>query len=175
MTMAKFHINPATGDPGPCRAKQQCPFGDMESDHYASKEEARAAYEHAQANPAPKKAYPNYGEVRSREIASTIKKQVNTMTYMSLGASNFTAINGGLRFNARILPFNADGSRSSKPSNMIVEIRLNGHDYYDVQVHRIKDFRASTHFEQENVDASSLDRLLFSLDYNGDTVLNPRI
>lgn len=43
--MAKFHINPETGNPGQCSAsKHQCPFGDA-NDHYDSPEAARAAYE----------------------------------------------------------------------------------------------------------------------------------
>ena len=42
--MVKYHISPASGRPNICRAKVKCPIGG-ESDHYASKEEARAAYE----------------------------------------------------------------------------------------------------------------------------------
>jgi hypothetical protein len=43
--MAKYHINPKTGNPGKCTAKRSCPFGDIDSDHYDSREEAQAAYE----------------------------------------------------------------------------------------------------------------------------------
>lgn len=43
--MTRYHINPATGDPGVCRATTSCPFGDMETDHFGSKDEARAAAE----------------------------------------------------------------------------------------------------------------------------------
>jgi hypothetical protein len=43
--MAKYHINPKTGNPGVCHAKKSCPFGDLQSDHYNSKEDARNAYE----------------------------------------------------------------------------------------------------------------------------------
>lgn len=43
-----FHINPSTGDVGVCRAKKACPFGDLESDHYSSREEAFLAYERSQ-------------------------------------------------------------------------------------------------------------------------------
>jgi hypothetical protein len=43
--MPRYHINPRTGNPGICRAEKSCPFGDMESDHYSSKEAAREAYE----------------------------------------------------------------------------------------------------------------------------------
>jgi hypothetical protein len=42
--MARYHINLETGEPGLCRATQKCPFGDA-SEHYASKDEARSAYE----------------------------------------------------------------------------------------------------------------------------------
>lgn len=42
--MAKYHIN-AKGEPGLCGARKNCPFGDLESDHYSSPESARAAYE----------------------------------------------------------------------------------------------------------------------------------
>lgn len=47
--MARFHINPTTGDPGPCRARKSCPFGDMETEHYDSLEAAQAAFEASQA------------------------------------------------------------------------------------------------------------------------------
>lgn len=43
--MARYHINPRTGEPGTCRARHACPFGDLESDHYDSPEAAREAYE----------------------------------------------------------------------------------------------------------------------------------
>lgn len=42
--MTRYHVNRA-GDPGVCRAKTKCPFGDMEADHYDSVPEARAAFE----------------------------------------------------------------------------------------------------------------------------------
>lgn len=39
-----FHINPETGEPGPCRATLQCRFG-SEQEHYDSPDDARSAYE----------------------------------------------------------------------------------------------------------------------------------
>lgn len=48
--MARYHISSRTGNPGLCRAEFQCPFGDIESEHYNSKEEAREAFERAQSN-----------------------------------------------------------------------------------------------------------------------------
>lgn len=43
--MAKYHVNPETGEAGQCRARKNCPFGDLEADHYTSPEAAREAYE----------------------------------------------------------------------------------------------------------------------------------
>jgi hypothetical protein len=45
--MPKYHINPQTGNPGTCHAKKNCPFGDIQSDHYDSADQARSAYEQA--------------------------------------------------------------------------------------------------------------------------------
>lgn len=42
--MGKYHINPETGNPGLCRAQQQCRFGGS-SAHYGSEQEAREAFE----------------------------------------------------------------------------------------------------------------------------------
>lgn len=43
--MTKFHINPTTGNANKCSATKQCPFGDLDADHYATKDEAARAYE----------------------------------------------------------------------------------------------------------------------------------
>jgi hypothetical protein len=43
--MTRYHINPRTGNPGICRAHVACPYGDLEKDHFDSKEAAREAYE----------------------------------------------------------------------------------------------------------------------------------
>lgn len=43
--MAKFHVNPNTGEPGPCRATIQCRFGLSEEKHFNSPEAARIDYE----------------------------------------------------------------------------------------------------------------------------------
>ena len=42
--MAKFHIN-EKGEPGVCSAKVSCPYGDLNTQHYPSKEVARKAFE----------------------------------------------------------------------------------------------------------------------------------
>lgn len=43
--MSRYHINPQTGVPGPCRATKSCPFGDLEADHYPSVAAAQAGFE----------------------------------------------------------------------------------------------------------------------------------
>lgn len=43
--MARYHINPETGEPGLCSATRACPFN---SEHYDEASEARAAYELSQ-------------------------------------------------------------------------------------------------------------------------------
>lgn len=46
--MAKYHINPETGRPNICNAVYRCLFSvdGVPPEHYDSKAEARAAYEH---------------------------------------------------------------------------------------------------------------------------------
>jgi len=39
--MARFHVNPTTLEPGRCRAKKSCPFGDA-SEHFDTPQEAQA-------------------------------------------------------------------------------------------------------------------------------------
>lgn len=43
----RYHISPKTGNPNICRAKNEggCPFGN-DSEHFDTKQDARAAYEH---------------------------------------------------------------------------------------------------------------------------------
>ena len=42
--MSKYHVN-SKGEPGICQAKKYCPYGDLEKDHYPTKEAARLGYE----------------------------------------------------------------------------------------------------------------------------------
>lgn len=46
--MSRYHVNPETGEAGPCRATSgNCPFGG-DTDHHDSASEARSAYEASQ-------------------------------------------------------------------------------------------------------------------------------
>jgi hypothetical protein len=67
--MAKFHVNPATGEPGACRAlKGNCPFG-SEEQHFTSASAARSAYEKAMpAKPTPLKKPVPYVMRSSNEV-----------------------------------------------------------------------------------------------------------
>ncbi len=44
--MARYHIN-GKGEAGICRAQQKCPFGDVDTEHFSTAEEARKVYEEA--------------------------------------------------------------------------------------------------------------------------------
>lgn len=62
----KYHISPSTGNPNKCSAADgNCPYGG-ESNHYASKDEARAAYEAQQGS-----GLPSSPQSRLEEQAST--------------------------------------------------------------------------------------------------------
>jgi hypothetical protein len=50
--MAKYHVNPESGEVSACRARKACPFGDMDKDHYSSKDEARKSFERTMGNEA---------------------------------------------------------------------------------------------------------------------------
>lgn len=41
-----FHVN-FSGEVGPCSAKTACPFGDLETDHFTTEEQAQKAYDEA--------------------------------------------------------------------------------------------------------------------------------
>lgn len=105
--------------------------------------------------------------------AEVIRSQVNPMVLMSLGASEFvsTEANEGrpaLAFWARILPFNAKGKRLSRPAKMRVCIELTPADLYDITVVHSKAGECGVHFEMEGVGAEDLNRVLLSLDSDGD-------
>lgn len=125
----------------------------------------------------------------SNTVAGIIKGQIETGVFMSLGASDFYALpnmagsdiegrnynRGGLRFTARILPFTKAGKRSTKPRAMFVWVVLNGSDLYDVTVKYFDKSRGDVEFfTAGNVYADQINRVLLSLDYDGQTVTNPR-
>lgn len=130
------------------------------------------------------------GTTTSQEVAQVIHRQIGGGVLMSLGAHNLGHGNlapvvgafpqPGLVFNARILPFTKSGKRSGSARVMLVVVSLNAMDYYDVLVtynapgDRYGAQGPVVHYEAADVDFETLPRLLLALDYDGETVLNPR-
>lgn len=107
-------------------------------------------------------------------ISQTIYSQIDKRVLMSLGASNFNHMSAGVLFDARILPMTKKG-RGTRARVMTVMITLDPSDTYNVKVSYAKSrFDRVTHFEETQVFAHNLDRLLLSLDYDGSEVTNPR-
>lgn len=76
MRKGRYHISPRTGAPAYCTAKERCPFGDMEKDHFSTKEEARAAYEERMSS----KSLPSFerGRVHVTPLPPGIKQSGNS-------------------------------------------------------------------------------------------------
>lgn len=122
---------------------------------------------------------PVYDMARAAEVAATIKRQIDRNVLASLGAHDFlsTCMDGGspaLAFRARILRMKADGTRSTQVRNMHVLIWLTDRDDYGIRVSFIERFQLVKHYEASGIYADRLSRLLLALDFDGDTVLNPR-
>lgn len=131
-----------------------------------------------QPDPAPEPAAAAPRDTVASEVATTIKRQITPGSLMAVGAHDFrnTRTNEGspaLIFKARILPMKADGTRASQPRIMHVLIALIA-DEYLVRVTYIKNGKLVTHFERDRVYADQLPYLILALDFDGDTVLNPR-
>lgn len=93
--MSKYHVNPA-GEPGPCGANKNCPFGG-DSDHYTTKEAAREAYEKnmsAETLPAAsKKSSATDAEV-SKAIYALISSGDDSYLYNPKAAENWAKKTG---------------------------------------------------------------------------------
>jgi hypothetical protein len=68
--MAKYHINPKTGNPGHCAAKSSCPFGGPER-HFNSPEATRAAFEKIMERGYPE--YPVWNSKINKELNDAIE------------------------------------------------------------------------------------------------------
>ena len=123
----------------------------------------------------------------TREIASTIRQQITPGVLMSLGAHDIGAAHlahkqGGPRlpslvFRALILPFNKNGERSERARKMYVIVSLTPADTYEITVTYNSNAQGSgrtDHYHATDVYAEDLSRIMLSLDYDGDTVTNPR-
>jgi hypothetical protein len=99
------------------------------------------------------------------DIASTIKSQIGVGTFMTLGAHQLARSGDDFIFAARIIPTGQSAARI-----MQVRVHLNPMDLYDIKVtfpKRGKFFESVTHFEATDVDAESLNGVLFRLDREG--------
>lgn len=114
---------------------------------------------------------------QSQEVAKIIRQQFTLMGLMTLGASDLRAMDeqeGGLAFVARILPFTKSGKRAQSARKMMVTVVLNAMDEYEVEVfYYDKNGNKVVHYENDR-QGPDLERLAVALDYDGDTVLNPR-
>lgn len=115
----------------------------------------------------------------TQSVAATIRSQIEAGVLMSLGFSDpaHGTIEGmpAFIFHARILPFTKSGDRSTRPAVMTVAIGLDyGSDSYTVIVTRTARGEVVEHARVSGVYADQLSPLLLGLDFDGDTVFNPR-
>lgn len=81
--MTKYHVNPSTGRAGQCKAMSNCPFGDLETDHYLTKEEANVAYESSMTNQTvPKRVKKNSNKLVNPILISPSKMKLRSGTNM---------------------------------------------------------------------------------------------
>ena len=115
----------------------------------------------------------------AQEVGNTIWKQIPVGVKMALGVHDvFFTSKGedhGIACQIKILPFLKSGKRGRSARNVRMDITLNGLDLYDISVgYFSKNLQWTEHFSATNIDAESLPRLLLALDYDGETVTNPR-
>ena len=68
--MPRYHLN-FKGEASICRAKKNCPFGDLDTEHYSSPEEARKAYEKIAKNNLS--VFPQYVNYNPEQVAEDAK------------------------------------------------------------------------------------------------------
>lgn len=74
----RYHVNPHTGNAGPCSARISCPYGNLETDHFDSEADARAAYEAGNLD----KAFSTLSKTLDEVVASPF---VKTQTFHEEG------------------------------------------------------------------------------------------
>ena len=121
-----------------------------------------------------------YRAARAATVAAEIKRQIGLGALMAVGAHQFrhTLMEGGspaLAFRARILPMRKDGTRASAPRIMHVLIWLTAADDYGIRVAYVNRHRLVKHYEASGIYADRLERVILSLDWDGDEVRNPRL
>lgn len=108
---------------------------------------------------------------------NTVKSLVETGVFMSLGARNFRTDPEAstLIFDATVLPFRKDGTRSERPRKMQVQVGVSESrdgglsvavGYADKDVPKV-------HCAVDYVAITDLNKTLLAIDYDGDEALNP--
>lgn len=117
---------------------------------------------------------------RSITVAQTIRNQIETPVLWALGATDLhgrvgnASFNPALVMNVRVIPFNAQGKRLSRPRVMELLIELTPWDDYTITVSYHKKlpnhggWEYVTHQQFEHVYASELSRVLLSIDSMND-------
>lgn len=122
--MLKYHLSPKTGNPGVCKAKYKCAFGDIETEHYESRELARQAYEQKMQS-VSLAATPSRMKIQSSEEFQAILQDYdskNPKSKPSVPSGNeFTISSDKLR--KSLEESNNSGDRYFEPSS----IRVNSH------------------------------------------------
>lgn len=112
------------------------------------------------------------------DLAQVILEQCTVPCLMTVGAHEFTAVTSGVRFLTHIHAFGSKGEREMRPSIMQMEMILNSSDYDDIAVtypHKQGgSIETATHWTFREEDMTQLHRIIFALDYEGETVLSPR-
>lgn len=108
------------------------------------------------------------------EVASTIRAQVTPGVLMSLGAHRLghfvdpQSNRPGLAMKTRILPYKANGERSSRPRNMRTRIIHEASDTYRVVVDYENRGEVVTHHEADGIHADQLAHHMLALDSDDD-------
>ncbi|RGE19070.1 hypothetical protein [Leucobacter sp. wl10] len=117
-------------------------------------------------------------EVRERaaHIGNYFRQALGPGILFSLGARELRAVPGtdqmgGLMFIASILPMTQRG-RGQAARRMAVMISLTALDLIDVEVRVLR--TGSVHAKIDEITIDRLGHAVLALDYDGDTVLNPR-
>lgn len=117
----------------------------------------------------------------ANDIANEITRQATSGVLMSLGAHNREVLSrtenrrGGAAWTVLVLPFRKNGTRGTKARRMRLAIQLTHADDYTIQVSYMNRGDLVTHYYAEGVYCDQLAPILLALDYDGDTVLNPRV
>lgn len=115
-------------------------------------------------------------DAAQKAAGDTFLAAIDQGVLWSLGARDLHTVAGihqlgGLFFLASILPMVKNG-RGSRARKMAVMVSLTGADTIDINVREVTSGRDHAHIEGVYID--QLSRALLSLDYDGNTVTNPR-